>query len=339
MKMECMPLDCTVVIALYNGEKFIIDQLESIHTQTYPSAEVLICDDSSSDRSVSLVEKFIAQNRLESSWKIIQNSENIGLINNFVNGVQQAKGSIVFFCDQDDIWDKHKLEHMIKALEENRDIAVLSSSEKLLDKNQRPKDTLYYRLFRRQKEGLSRISLPVQIRNAQGAGHTLAFRKEYFLQALPFIRAYNLTYDIGFTVYAASESKYAILNEVLVYRRMHESNTSTPHETFWTRLRAYGFIIKSKKVRLQIMQAAVHLEDKTTRKEQEQLDSAIQIYQDHIQHLEKKQFIGLVGDIFRFHPMIHPVTMAFDVVACVFSGRTYKNRKKSNHQNKNREEE
>ena len=74
----------STVISTYNGSQFILEQLESIRTQTRPVDEVLIYDDGSSDDTVSKITAYLAKHNL-TTWKIKQNKQNVGWRQNFMN--------------------------------------------------------------------------------------------------------------------------------------------------------------------------------------------------------------------------------------------------------------
>ena len=65
----------SVVLAAYNGEKFISEQLESIRIQTVPVDEVIIVDDQSTDQTVNICQQFIAQYQL-ANWRVEINEFN-----------------------------------------------------------------------------------------------------------------------------------------------------------------------------------------------------------------------------------------------------------------------
>ena len=67
----------SVALATYNGEKYIEKQLDSIRNQTIKPDEVVIVDDKSSDRTVALINEFIAVNNLV-NWKLFVNEKNVG---------------------------------------------------------------------------------------------------------------------------------------------------------------------------------------------------------------------------------------------------------------------
>lgn len=116
----------SVILAMYNGEKYIIDQLDSILNQTRLPDEVLISDDKSTDKSVETVRGFIKQNGLD-NWKLIENNKNVGWRSNFSNLIEQSSGEIVFLSDQDDIWDHDKLRLMEQAFQVSPQAEVIVS--------------------------------------------------------------------------------------------------------------------------------------------------------------------------------------------------------------------
>lgn len=67
----------TVIVALYNGERFIKEQLDSIKNQTIEADEVIIADDGSKDQSIEIVKRYIQDNNL-SKWRLVVNEVNKG---------------------------------------------------------------------------------------------------------------------------------------------------------------------------------------------------------------------------------------------------------------------
>ena len=117
----------SVAMATYNGEKYIVDQLESIRTQTHAVDEVIICDDCSTDETVEVVKRFILEHKLEDRWQIEVNQHNLGYASNFISALQKTTGDYIFFCDQDDIWVPDRVEVMTGLMEENTEICLLCS--------------------------------------------------------------------------------------------------------------------------------------------------------------------------------------------------------------------
>ena len=103
----------TVVVTTYNGERFLAQQLHSLLMQTLMPAEIIICDDGSTDNTNQLIESFLPNPII----RYIRNESQLGVIQNFKKAVALATpGNYIALCDQDDIWLPQKLEKSAEAL-------------------------------------------------------------------------------------------------------------------------------------------------------------------------------------------------------------------------------
>ncbi|WP_248624391.1 glycosyltransferase [Enterococcus cecorum] len=118
----------SILLSTYNGQEYIIEQLESLKNQTQLADEVIIIDDCSTDLTYYKIETFIKDNNLSNNWKIIKNNKNIGYKKSFKKGLQYVNGDIIFFCDQDDIWLSDKIHDLVNILEQNKWMKVLATS-------------------------------------------------------------------------------------------------------------------------------------------------------------------------------------------------------------------
>ena len=126
----------------YNGERFLPEMLESLRNQTRKIDELLIFDDGSTDSTVCLIENYIDKYRLE-NWKIRQNEINLGWEKNFVQGLNQAKGDVIFPCDQDDVWHEDKLKAALEQFGNCVDRPALYFGQtQLVDENLCPMDSV-----------------------------------------------------------------------------------------------------------------------------------------------------------------------------------------------------
>lgn len=96
-----------ILMAVYNGENYIKEQLNSIIRQTVKDWHLYICDDCSSDNTVDIVLDYV--NKYPDKITLVQNSENMGHKAVFFKLLRMSKGDYVFTCDQDDVWKKIKL--------------------------------------------------------------------------------------------------------------------------------------------------------------------------------------------------------------------------------------
>jgi glycosyltransferase involved in cell wall biosynthesis len=96
----------SVVIAVYNGEKFLTETIKSILAQSYQNFELLVVDDRSTDQTVNIVKRWI---ELDARIRLISNANSSGPSEARNYGVSQAIGTWIAICDADDLWYPEKL--------------------------------------------------------------------------------------------------------------------------------------------------------------------------------------------------------------------------------------
>lgn len=104
----------TVIINVYNGERFIKKCLENIINQTYKNLEILVVNDGSTDNTLSICQE-IKDKRIR-----IINQENKGLSLSRNVGIENAKGEYLFFIDVDDWIDEDTIEYLYRLCKENK---------------------------------------------------------------------------------------------------------------------------------------------------------------------------------------------------------------------------
>ena len=104
----------SVIMPVFNNEKYIEKSINSVLNQTYIDFELIIVDDKSTDRSIEIVEQF-DDNRL----KIIKLSQNIGVALARNKGIEVSTGEYICFIDSDDYWKPIKLEKQVDLMEKN----------------------------------------------------------------------------------------------------------------------------------------------------------------------------------------------------------------------------
>ena len=105
-----------ILLAVYNGEKYLKNQLDSIVNQSFTNWKLYIRDDGSSDKSVQLIKEYIS--RYPSKIQLItDNQQNLGSCNNFFRLLQCVENSEFYmFADQDDVWNKNKIEVSLNSI-------------------------------------------------------------------------------------------------------------------------------------------------------------------------------------------------------------------------------
>lgn len=106
----------SIAMATYNGECYVREQLDSILVQTICNWELIVCDDGSTDNTLSILQTY-AKN--DSRIKIYQNERNLGFKRNFEKAISLCNGEYIALCDQDDIWYPNHLEILLNQIGDN----------------------------------------------------------------------------------------------------------------------------------------------------------------------------------------------------------------------------
>ncbi|MFG6099201.1 glycosyltransferase family A protein [Leptothoe sp. ISB3NOV94-8A] len=158
----------SIVIPLYNTEKYVRLALESALAQTYQNLEIIVVDDGSTDEGVTICQQFT-----DDRIRIIQ-QENRGLSGARNTGIRHAEGEYVAFLDADDLWVPEKVERHVEHFEKRPEIGISFSYSTFIDENGTP-------LGIYQISKVSQITpLDILCRTPIGNGSAAVFRKEVF---------------------------------------------------------------------------------------------------------------------------------------------------------------
>lgn len=114
----------SIIMPVYNSEKYIKDSISSALQQSYENYELIIVDDCSTDMSRNIINTF--QNK-DKRITCIFLSENKGVAHARNQGIQAAKGKYIAFMDSDDLWDADKLKTQVEIMEDsNADLSYTS---------------------------------------------------------------------------------------------------------------------------------------------------------------------------------------------------------------------
>ena len=108
-----------ILVATYNGEKYIKDQIESLLNQTYSNIQIIISDDCSKDNTREILKQYEQNSKI----KIYYQEQNQGYVKNFEFLLKKVENPLYMLCDQDDVWKKEKVQKSIEKLQkENLDL-------------------------------------------------------------------------------------------------------------------------------------------------------------------------------------------------------------------------
>src|SRR6218665_3548964 len=108
------PRAATVSVALctHNGERFVAQQGRSILTQTHPVVQIVVSDDASTDETVAVVERCVAEHRTAGGaidLVVLRNKIALGVTANFQQALRATSGELVALSDQDDVWHPDRI--------------------------------------------------------------------------------------------------------------------------------------------------------------------------------------------------------------------------------------
>ena len=217
----------SVVMASYNGASYIKEQLHSIDNQSVNPDEIIIIDDASTDNTVSLINDFFDNTDIDG--KLIVHEKNMGYKNTFLETLKYADGDIIFFCDQDDVWQENKIERMVAVIRDNDGIKALNTSYNLIDVDGNEiAENIRNKKRNKDERKLYNISLENVLEYNAAMGCTMAFTKEIkdvILEHINEIKTFNIPHDWIINIIAAMKNGLFMLNEALIYYRLHGDNT------------------------------------------------------------------------------------------------------------------
>lgn len=213
----------SIAMATFNGAAHLSEQLDSIIAQTRPPDELVISDDASTDATAALVLDFAAKSPFP--VRVLSNHDRLGSTRNFERAVSNCRGEIIALCDQDDVWQREKLE-LIEAAFNDRSLGLVFSDAEVVDEQLRP---LGYSLwdsvgFDRQRQQSVRFGRAFDFMLARWfvTGATAAFRREFKPLILPFATDLpGYIHDRWAALLIAAVSRIDFIERKLVLYRQH----------------------------------------------------------------------------------------------------------------------
>lgn len=248
-----MQVSVQILLATYNGARFLREQLDSLFNQTYQDFRILIRDDGSTDDTLLIIEEY--QRKFPDKINVLtDNLKNVGATQNFGVLLENASADYVFFCDQDDVWIKHKIElslQKIQALENgNHEVpCFIFSDMKAMDEAGNITDDSVWSKLLLHPEYCTLNRLLIQ--NIPH-GCTMLINKAMRNLAAPIPKE-AILHDHWMALLAAACGKSAYIEEPLLLLRNHTQNVTRKknslsdklkrfHSNFWSKEQYEYFI-------------------------------------------------------------------------------------------------
>ncbi len=219
-----------VLMATYNGEKYIDAQIQSLLNQTHQNFCLYICDDHSKDNTKAIIEKYAA--KYPEKIKIIVSEKNLGAIQNFSfllnHSTNHSTADYVMFADQDDIWINDKIEKSLakmKHLEKvhGKGLPLLVHTDlTVVDQNLKVLGNSFWK-YTNLKPFSFHTTNRFLVQNVV-TGCTMMLNRQLCQLSLP-VPSEAIMHDWWIALTAATFGKIGIVNEPTILYRQHGSNT------------------------------------------------------------------------------------------------------------------
>jgi glycosyltransferase involved in cell wall biosynthesis len=222
----------SVILPVYNSEKYIFEAIQSILEQTYTNFELLILDDGSTDNTLSIIENFKDERVI-----LFKSEKNFGIVHQLNKGIDNSKGEFIARMDADDISFHERFEKQIDFLINNPNIDVLGTyAEKFGDeiglleyKYNKPKQISFLMNF-----------------YCYMLHPTVMMRKTIF-NSCRYSKEYPLAEDFALWCQVDNSKNLHIIEEVLLKYRIHNEQTNQNSIRRQIQLESVNKIIQNKK--------------------------------------------------------------------------------------------
>ncbi|MCW3111184.1 MAG: putative glycosyltransferase epsH [Segetibacter sp.] len=204
----------SIVLATYNGERYLTKQLESLFNQSYQNIEIIAVDDCSKDKTIEILQEHAARH---ANMKVFVNEVNLGFIKNFEKGCTLSNGDLIAFCDQDDYWDIHKIKKLAAAI---GNYPIIYSDSLVCDENLNPTGTKISDLVNfRSWSNCLQLAVFCRI-----YAHAMVFKRSFFDTTSPFLEVIPPDWWLPYLSTFHGGMKY--FPEPLVLYRQHAGNVT-----------------------------------------------------------------------------------------------------------------
>ncbi len=244
--MSDLQFTIEVLLATYNGEPFIREQLDSLINQSFADFKIVIRDDGSADNTLSIIHEY--QQKFPDKISILKdNKKNVGATQNFGILLEQSTADYIFFCDQDDVWLPHKIEvslQKMKVLEQNNKAIpcfVFSDMKSIDEAGNIIADSVWQQLHLHPKYFTLNRLLVQNIPH----GCTMLINKAMRNLASPIPKEAML-HDHWIALLAATCGKFDYINEPTLLLRNHTKNVTRKPSSVLQKIKRFSTNFLSK---------------------------------------------------------------------------------------------
>lgn len=301
----------SVCMGTYNGETYIEQQLNTILRQTKAPEEVILCDDGSTDNTVSIIERFIRKNGLDGKWKLYRNKINKGYPSNFYYACSLCNEEIVFLADQDDIWKNDKIEKMCRVMEKNPGAKSVCCKFNLMDEKEQEIHSIMAPTHAHETGEVRNVPVEEIFYKCQWPGMVMAYRRDWYESWTK--GNYQIPHDFLIAARAAEEGGFFQLDETLAYHRRHDHNTGG-EEHHIRKLLNRDRKLKEIRDYLQILQQFLKEEVLTTQTAKLLLNRKTTVMQQREAALQSGRISAVIKNAWKNRKYVRLATAVCDVI-------------------------
>ena len=238
----------SIIVTNYNKEKYLKKSVTSLVSQSYSKKEIIIYDDSSTDNSINIIQKFKSIMLIKNKNKK-KPSKPLNQINAIVKAFNQSKGEYIFLMDSDDYFKKKKITSIVKKFDNNAKIQFIQDTPLFTSKKN------LYKIKLRQKNYFS-------IWPRFYPTSTITLRRSFFISFLKFIEINkypNLEIDARLCIYAYLKNQFNIIEKTFTFYNNDPHGITSNYEKYgsnWWKKRyeAYTYMFSlMKKLKIKII--------------------------------------------------------------------------------------
>lgn len=207
----------SVAMAVYNGERYLKEQVDSIMKQLNNDDELVISIDKSSDKTEVILKELLSQDK---RIKAYHNPYSPGVVKNFQNAVEHCTGDVILYSDQDDVWMDNKVELVRKEFE-NSYVSVVIHDAKLTDSELNIIHESTFKL-----RGGYRTSFWGNLIRLSYIGCCMGFRAIYKDIVIPIPTIYRSHDWWTGCLLVCGKTQMKVINKPLILHRVHENNAT-----------------------------------------------------------------------------------------------------------------
>lgn len=203
----------SVIMPVYNSEKYICQAIQSVLDQSFSNFELIIINDRSTDRSLEIIKSFVDRRIV-----LINNDKKGTIVESRNQGVRLSRGEFIAFLDSDDITHPDRLKAEVVFLEKNPDAGIVGASVRIIDKDGKETGVKW-------RENISSEKIPIRLLFGNCFSQSSVMLRKKAIPDEGYRPGFAEDYDLWVRMLRTWKGFH--LPKLLLKYRIHVENTST----------------------------------------------------------------------------------------------------------------